>query len=82
MKQFTKSNNIQKAKQVIRKIAKEEEKSVDYIRHEMKAAIFEGLQNTDPKIQTMWKSIPCKGKVPEPEELIAWVASQVSEKMM
>ena len=48
----------------------------------MKEAILEGLQNTDPDIQTKWKSIPCKGKVPEPEELIAWVANQVSEKMM
>lgn len=76
-----KNNEISKAQKAMRTIAKEEGVSVDNVREEMKAAIAEGLRSSDPAVKAMWENIPCEGDVPEPEELIAWLAEQVKERM-
>ena len=75
------NNEIKKAQKSIKIIAEKENISADDVRREMKAAISVGLLNPDPEVQEMWKTIPCKGEVPEPEELIAWLAGQVKEKL-
>ena len=62
-------------------IALQEKMSQDDVRSEMKAAISEAMQNPDPEVRAIWKNIPCKGETPEPEELIAWLAGQVTEKV-
>ena len=65
---------------VIQRIAIQEGRTVEEVRKEMKLAMFCGLANNDPQVQTMWKSIPCEGKYPEPEELIAWAAKRAAAK--
>ena len=74
-------NEIKKAKKAVKITAKKENLPTGAVREEMKAAIDEGLRNPDPKVQEMWKNIPCKGETPEPEELIAWLAEQVKETL-
>ena len=72
---------IKKAKKAVKITAEKENLPIGNVREEMKAAIGEGLRNPDPKVQEMWKKIPCKGETPEPEELIAWLAEQVKETL-
>ena len=76
-----KNNELKKANSAIKTIAEKEGISADNVRDEMKSAIAEGLRNADPAVREMWKNIPCKGETPEPEELIAWLAEQVKEKL-
>ena len=75
------NNKIKKAKSAVKTVAKKENIPVGSVREEMRAAIAEGMRSADPEAQEMWKRIPCKGETPEPEELIAWLAEQVKEKL-
>lgn len=72
-----KNNKFKKANRAVKEIAEKENISVDEVRREMQLAIAEGLQSADPAVREMWKTIPCKGETPEPEEVIAWVAEMV-----
>lgn len=76
-----KNNEISKAQKAMETIAEKESISVDNVRKEIRAAIAEGLRSGDPAVKAMWEDVPCKGDVPEPEELIAWLAEVVREKM-
>ena len=76
-----KNNELTKAQKAINVIAKQEGMRTEEVLAEMRAAIAEGLQSTDPAVQEMWKGIPCKGEAPEPEELIAALAEQVRKKL-
>lgn len=66
------------ARKAIQRIALQERKSVEQVRKDMKLAMLCGLMNNDPQVQAMWKSIPCEGEYPEPEELIIWASKRVS----
>ncbi len=66
------------ARKAIQRIALQERKTVEQVRKDIKLAMLCGLLNNDPQVQAMWKSIPCEGEYPEPEELIAWVAKRVT----
>ena len=76
-----KKTELRKAQKAITTIAETENISAEEVRREMKAAIAEGLSGSDPAVQEMWRSMPCKGDVPEPEEVIAWLAEEVKRKM-
>ena len=76
-----KNAELNKARQAIKTIADKKNIPPDYVRREIEAAISEAMRNPDPAIKSMWESVPCKGDVPEPEELIAWLAEQAKEKM-
>lgn len=76
-----KNSEMKKARKAVKLTAKKESISVDNVREEIKAAIAEGLSSNDPAVREMWKGIPCRGEVPEPEEVIAWAAEMVRAKM-
>ena len=67
------------ASRAIQRIAQQEGKTVEEVRKDMKLAMLCGLLNNEPQVQAMWKSIPCEGKYPEPEELIAWAAKRTRQ---
>ena len=68
---------IEKAEQMIHAVAAQHHTTVEAVRLEMKQAVLAGLLNPDPEVQATWKSIPCEGEVPTPEELIVWMASKL-----
>ena len=72
-----KKTAIEIGAKAIAEIARREGKSVEYIRSEMKKTMQAATNNPDPQIQELWRQIPCKGDVPEPEELIVYVAGTV-----
>jgi len=76
------SKQIKKAEKSLRQIAGREGIGVDTIRWEIEIAIAAARENPDPKIQAFWKSIPCKGEYPTPEETIAYIAGKFGENGM
>ncbi len=65
------------AEKAIHLIAMKEGETKETIREHMKIAILEAINSNDPDIQARWKKIPCKGKMPTPEELITYIAECV-----
>ena len=66
-----------RAKAAIAKMAKDKGINEAEIRHEMELAIAEGMKSTDPDVIAKWKSIPHKGDAPTPEELIAYITTEL-----
>lgn len=66
------------AQNAIKKIAKRDGVSVNYVRKQMKIAMLNGLSSTDPQIKRFWDSIPHEGEIPTPEELIIYIAEIVT----
>lgn len=71
---------IENAENAIRTIAKRDGVSVETVRANMTGAMITGLCDPDPKVQARWKSIPCKGELPTPEELIVFLANESLER--
>lgn len=68
---------IEIAKHAIEKIAVGNHTTAEEVRLQIKVAMINGLISEDPKIKAYWKSIPCEGEVPTPEEFIAYTADVV-----
>lgn len=63
------------AARTIRMLALQEGTTVEYINSQIRLAIVSGLNNPNPQVQENWKKIPCKGTIPTPEELIAYLGT-------
>lgn len=69
--------NMDSAHRAIAMVARKEHKSIEEIRRAIMEAIQEGLGNTNPEVQAMWKQIPCREDTPTPEELIIWAKKKL-----
>lgn len=70
--------NTKSAKKALKQIAKREGVSIKAVRREIEFAINEARNNPDPKIQAIWKAMPCKGEFPTPEELITHIVDNIN----
>ena len=68
------------AEEALQTVAIRNGTTVEAVRKEIKLAMLAGLCNTDPTVQAKWKEIPCAGEAPTPEELIAYLAKEITEK--
>ena len=68
------------AEEALQTVAIRNGTTVEAVRKEIKLAMLAGLCNTDPTVQAKWKEIPCAGEVPTPEELIAYLVKEITEK--
>ena len=66
--------DIKKSESILIQIAKQEGVSIETVRGDIEAAIAEARDNPDPKVKAFWKSVPCKGEYPTPEEAITYMA--------
>ena len=57
-------------------VAKKNGVSIEEVRREIEMAISAARKNPAPKVQAFWTAIPCKGDVPTPEEVIAYITGQ------
>lgn len=64
--------------QILKRIARENQVSVEEIREEIAAAIQEGMYCPDPVVRQAWNAIPSKEEIPTPEEVIAFLAVQIA----
>lgn len=62
------------AQKSLEAVAKMNGVSVETVKQEIELAIAVASENSDPKVQAFWNSVPRKGKVPTPEEVIAYIA--------
>ena len=69
-----------KYSKAIKKIAKQEEVSPEYVYEEMQKAISEGYFNPDPEIQKYWREITPDGKMPPPEQVLEALVNQIKKK--
>lgn len=51
------------------------------VRRDIEEAIKAGYSNPDPAVRAYWEKIPKKGKIPTPEEVIAFTAKQVKSEL-
>ena len=66
--------DVTKAERALKKLAQKEGVSVETVRREIENAIAAAQRRTDPQAQKFWKSVPCKGERPTPEEVIVYIA--------
>lgn len=69
----------QQIKKNLEIIAEREGISAEEVRNEIGKAISYALKSNDPAVQNFWKEIPCDGESPTVEEMIAYLADQLSK---
>ena len=62
------------ARKTIQTVANNAGKSYEEVYADMQEAILAGYNSPNPLVKRRWKRISNNGKVPTPEELIAWIA--------
>lgn len=66
--------------QCLKIIAEKEGISESKVRDEIALAVSYALKSDDPKIQNFWQNIPCEGTAPTIEEIIGFLAEELSHK--
>lgn len=61
-------------------IAKKEGISAEEVKDEIALAISYALKSNDPNVQNFWKNIPCEGNSPTVEEIIDYIATELSKQ--
>ena len=69
-----------KYSRAIKKIAKKEGVSPEFVYAEIKKAITIGYNNLDPVVQAYWRKICPDGRMPTPEEYIEIIANDIKSK--
>lgn len=72
-----KNAELEAARRAIEELARRERTSTENVRAYMIEAMMTGWNDPDPKVQALWKQIPCEGERPTPEELIVWAKRQI-----
>lgn len=60
---------------ILLKVAQQNNVSLETVRKEIRFAIDEAQNNTDPNVQNRWASIPHKGDKVTVEELLAYLSA-------
>ncbi|MCD8050767.1 MAG: hypothetical protein LUE89_03710 [Clostridiales bacterium] len=64
---------------IIKIIAQKNGVREDEVLREMQAAIEAALKSEEPTAQAHWRSLPKRGDIPTPEEVVAYLVQQVIE---
>lgn len=64
----------------LERIARLEGVPVEAVRYEMERVIRLGLLSLDPQVRARWSAIPCKGGLPTPEEVVAYISTETERK--
>ena len=65
----------------IKKVAKQNGVSVEFVYDEMQKAIAAGYNEPDPAVQENWRKIAPDGKIPSPEKLIEILSDKIKKDM-
>ena len=66
------------AENAIRQVAFLHNTTIEEVKKEIRLAMLAGLCQSDPAVQAKWKEVSCAGDVPNPEELILYLAEQAA----
>lgn len=62
------------AEKAIEAVASKNGISVEAVYNEIEVAIAVARKSANPKVQAFWDSVPRRGKIPTPEEVITYIA--------
>lgn len=65
---------------IFEKVARENDTTATEVYSEIQKAIDAGFSNPDPMVQAEWKKMNFKGDKPTPEEVIAYLVSELQTK--
>ena len=66
----------EKLNHTISQIAARHGTEITEVEHELRLAIMYMMFSPDPIVRKLWENLPHEGKLPSPEEFIAWVAEK------
>ena len=69
-----------KAEAILKKIAEDNNTTVEDVKKEIGIAIQEGMKSDDPKAREHWEAMSKGGKEITPEMLISYLTDQVGKK--
>ena len=75
-----KSVNKKIVENSLKKIAASEGITPEEVRQEIALAISYALKSDEPNAQNFWKNIPCENNVPTVDEVVEYLAIQISEQ--
>lgn len=76
-----KEMNRKRAERALKAVAARDGVTVEYVRAEIQNAIDIGMANPDLHIRAYWKAIPHHGERPTPEDVISFMAEDVTKKL-
>lgn len=71
----------ERTKRIIAELAARDGVSPEYVEQEMREAIREAMQSTDPKARELWKYLSPDGQEPDLDTFLEFVASGVNMMM-
>lgn len=77
--QVIKPDRLKLAAQAIQVVALENHMSEEMVREQLMSMILEGMSSEDPKDRKRWERIPRAGKIPTPEEFIAFCSEMLGQ---
>lgn len=79
MSQVLSAREQKAMKKIITQIAQKHGVTEVEVRRDITELIAEAIKNSqgDPVAQKLWKTCPCTGDIPTPEEFIFWTSSRV-----
>jgi tripartite-type tricarboxylate transporter receptor subunit TctC len=72
--------NQERARWALLEVARRHGVDEGHVRSEIEKAIAEAMKN--PESREVWEKIPSEGEVPTPEELTAFLASEMRKRLM
>jgi len=73
---------IMVARRSIQESARRSRQPLEKVLNEMRDGIAEAMANPDPQVRAKWAEAPFGGRVPSPEEFVAWCARLVQEEQV
>ncbi len=67
-------------KDILERIAKDNNTTPEEVKKEMRSAIREGMKSNDTKTQMLWKQISPDGKEPSIESVLQFCVDRLSER--
>lgn len=69
----------QMAKEIFKRVARENGVSVDEMRKEIQKSINKAITSTDPTAQNIWREVPRDGDIPTPEEYFIYCVQKLRQ---
>lgn len=78
---LTKREISNSTRNVFSEIAEQNGVTAQEVRNEIMRAIALAMESSSENEDSIWSTMPKKGEVPTPEELILWVAAKAQESL-
>lgn len=74
-----KKMTVKQVEDIMRRIAVENETTLEEVKKEIKLAMMSGIKNESPEVQKRWSEISHNAESLTPEEFVIYLASRIQE---